>query len=328
MIIPISIENDEVVIKEEITQVRFKDVGIKEGVLEEFIRKNIDSVFGDEETLLIIGQQVVNAEKGRSDLVALDKYGSIVLIEIKRDMDDIVARKEAFEFQAIRYAASLGTIKTVEELVEKVFGSYISRYRNEFPKSELNDYEYGEKIVNEFLQSNNSALVFNIKQRIILIASDFDEQTLSAVSWLIKNKVDISCFAMQPQKIGSGLIMNIEKILPIGELDDFFVEIVKGRIKRITKDGNGRVYKPRMSKLFEWGLLKKDDKLVIRNREGSEAIVMDQNRVKFKSDEMSYNDWGQKVTGWSSIDIYEWAIKKDVNKSLDELRMEKYNEEQ
>ena len=61
----------------------------------------------DEESMLIVEQQVRNVSSGRSDLTAIDNNGDIVLIEIKRDKADIIGRKESFEFQAIRYAAKL-----------------------------------------------------------------------------------------------------------------------------------------------------------------------------------------------------------------------------
>src|SRR5438046_526606 len=87
------------------------DVRITEPDLEEFIRKNVRLMFPSDETLLIVGQQVINKEGGRSDLVAVDGEGNTVLIELKRDPSDIVSRKEALEFQAIRYAANYALIK-------------------------------------------------------------------------------------------------------------------------------------------------------------------------------------------------------------------------
>jgi len=67
----------------------FKSLNIKESDIEEFIRKNIGEVFGEEETLLIVGKQVHNEAKGIIDLIALDKNGYLVLIEIKRDVNDL-----------------------------------------------------------------------------------------------------------------------------------------------------------------------------------------------------------------------------------------------
>ncbi len=87
---------------EKIEPVTFSDLGMQESDMEEIIRCSIDMLCDDEESMLIVGQQVKNEKNGRSDLTAIDNNGNIVLIEIKRDRKDIEGRKEAFEFQAIR----------------------------------------------------------------------------------------------------------------------------------------------------------------------------------------------------------------------------------
>lgn len=55
----------------------------------------------DEESMLAIGKQVKNEAKRRTDLTAVDHNGNIVLIEIKRNKNDITRRQEGFEFLAI-----------------------------------------------------------------------------------------------------------------------------------------------------------------------------------------------------------------------------------
>ena len=293
------------------------------------MRKNINILFDDEESLLIIGQQVKNTEKGRSDLTAIDSNGNIVLIEIKRDMEDIISRKEPFEFQAIRYAAGYAKIKTIDELVDKIFTSYIDRYRKEFGLGELTPAEKGRRIIEDFLKNNNAIRTINEKQRIILIASSFDRQMLSAVSWLINNGVDISCFSLQPVKIGEQLFLDIQRILPPARLEDNYIDI-EASSKTTTNIENvdlpTKTYLPRMNKLFEWGIIKKGDEVIIRNFEGSDAIVINEQKVKYKDRTMKFNAWGEKVTGWSSINIYSWAMIKGQSKTLDELRKEKLQE--
>ncbi|SUM76092.1 Uncharacterised protein [Staphylococcus saprophyticus] len=91
---------------EEIEPVTFGEMNIQEKDIEEMLRQNIEIITDEEESLLIIGDQIKNKENARSDLTALDQNGNIVLIEIKRDLKDIKQRVEAFEIQAIRYAAS------------------------------------------------------------------------------------------------------------------------------------------------------------------------------------------------------------------------------
>ena len=107
-LIPIKIEDKQIKIdnETEIEERTFKSLGLKELDIEEFLKNHAEEVF-EEENLFIVGQQVKNTSKGKTDLVAIDENGNIVLIEIKRDLDDIRRRREKFEYQAIRYAASL-----------------------------------------------------------------------------------------------------------------------------------------------------------------------------------------------------------------------------
>jgi RecB family endonuclease NucS len=91
---------------DKIEAVTFTELRMQESDIEEILRTSIDMICDEEESMLIVGQQVKNEKNGRSDLTAIDNNGNIVLIEIKRDRRDIEGRKEAFEFQAIRYAAS------------------------------------------------------------------------------------------------------------------------------------------------------------------------------------------------------------------------------
>lgn len=92
MLIPVKIK-DSIEIKDiEIENTNFKSLNLREEHIEEFLRKNIDVIFEDE-TLLVVGKQVVNKENGRSDLTAVDENGNLVLIEIK-EMLKILDKEE------------------------------------------------------------------------------------------------------------------------------------------------------------------------------------------------------------------------------------------
>ncbi|EPY2306203.1 hypothetical protein ACXATD_001861 [Clostridium sporogenes] len=325
MLIPVKIKDSIEIEDIEIENTNFKSLNLREEHIEEFLRKNIEVIF-EEETLLVVGKQVVNKENGRSDLTAVDENGNLVLIEIKRDVEDIRQRKEAFEFQAIRYAASYAKIKTPDDLVDKIFVSYIEKYKDEFELGELTAYEKASRILNDFLEKNNALKTFNSKQRIILIASSFDKQTLSAAAWLIANDVDISCFKLSPMKIEDSYFIDINRILPPLSLEDFYVEVDdKKRPTYIAKRDTPitRTTFPGMDKLFEWGIIKSGDAVVIKNRYNSEATVIDSKYVDFKGEKLTFNKWGQKATGWSSIRIYDWVLIKGNDKTLHEMRQEK-----
>ena len=86
--------------------------------------------------------------------------------------------------------------------------------------------EIAQRQISDFIDKNRIT-EFNKHQRIILVASEFDEQTLSAVAWLNSNKVDISCYQICPYKLNEDILIDMKKILPIVEYEDFYVNVAK-----------------------------------------------------------------------------------------------------
>src|SRR5690625_3217027 len=294
-----------------------------ESDMEEILRKNIDMVCDEDEAMLIVGQQVRNAERGRSDLAAIDSDGNIVLIEIKRDIKDITSRRESFEFQAIRYAASYATIKNIDELVKKIFAPYIEKHHDEFQKNNrhLTSEEIARRKIEDFLHSHHAEGKFNQQQSIILVASDFDEQTLSAVAWLNKNSIDISCYKIIPYTINDEVFLKIEKVLPTENYDDFYVDLLEsGQTTRPTRNVTRREY-PRIKDMLSWDVVKAGDIIQAKNRD-DEGTLLKNGNILVDGDEMSLASWLKGVLGWQSVKTYVFSIHKETGKSLDEIREE------
>lgn len=307
----------------------FSELNMQENDIEEMLRKNIDMICDEEESMLIVGRQVRNAELGRSDLTAIDNNGNIVLIEIKRDLKDIAARKESFEFQAIRYAASYATIENLDDLVNKVYSPYIEKYRDEFKhdSNSLTSTELATRNISEFLTANNSINEFNKKQKIILVASDFDSQTLSAVAWLNNNSVNISCYKLIPYKINNEIVINIEKVLPINDYDDFYVDLIHSTTTISRKKANfSRRNLPRINDMLSWGIVKENDIIIAKDTD-EEAILMKNGNVLVDGEEKSLQTWLKDIYGWSSVQTYAFALHKERGKTLSEIR-EEYMESQ
>jgi hypothetical protein len=225
----------------------------------------------------------------------------------------------------------------------KFFAPYINKRMSEFELKELTPQEFARRKVKHFLKDNGAENTFNVKQRIILIASDFDEQTLSATAWMSKNGIDISCVRIKPKEHSikpkadttnpnedttPSLFLEITRMIPPRKVEGFFVSFPDPSASgdRVTRLQTGMTKEslPRMAKLIEWGILKPGDKLNIKGREDSEAEVIDDKYVKFNDKTLSYNDWGRKVTEWSTINIYDWAVKD--GKTLADLRGAKMEE--
>ena len=81
-----------------LTPIKFSEFEIRERFdIEEWVKKNPDIL---KENLLIIGEQRSLPSGRQTDLLALDKNGSLVIIELKRDDSG----KDVY-WQAITYAA-------------------------------------------------------------------------------------------------------------------------------------------------------------------------------------------------------------------------------
>ena len=308
-----------------IEETTFKDLGMKESHVEELLRQNIEMLCDEEDSMLIVGQQVTNESLGRSDLTAIDNEGNIVLIEIKRDKKDIEHRKEAFEFQAIRYAASFATLHTVEEFIQDVYAPYVETHKNEYKDCKTHtSVEIAQRELSNFFNGNDLSVEdFNKKQRIILVASDFDDQTLSAVAWLNSNNVDISCYQIILNKINDNVFINMKKVLPVGDYNDYLVNITKPAAyiqkKKISKIS--RKILPKIDTLMEWGIVSAGDILVSNTPEKSEVILQKDGSVKTEANEiLTIQQWLKRITGWSAVETYRFTIDKKTGENLSKLR--------
>ena len=306
-----------------IEPITFSELNMTENDIEEILRNSIDMICDEEESMLIVGRQVRNEKNGRSDLTAVDNNGNIVLIEIKRDRNDIVHRREAFEFQAIRYAASYATIDETDDLVKKVYAPYIEKYRSEYELGELTSFELGIRKLNEFLQVNDAQKNFNEKQRIILVASDFDEQTLSAVAWLNSNNVDMSCYRLTPYKLNEDLFFYVEKLLPVTNYEDYYVNLMDKSVMT-TVAGDKKITRrslPKIDLMLEWGAVKEGDIIVAKGRE-DEGRLLSNGNVMVNGEEKSMQAWLKEIYGWSSVQTYVFAVHKETGKTLSQIREE------
>jgi hypothetical protein len=207
----------------------------------------------------------------------------------------------------------------------------VEKHREEFGKKELTEFQLAQEKLEDFLARNKiDEQDFNQKQRIVLIASSFDDQTLSACAWLSKNSVDLCCITISPIKYNQQYFLKIEQLIPPKPIDEYFVEVAERTIGKrksaIAESKIARENLPRMPKLFEWGIIKPNDTVYVSTNPSEKAQVVDAQNVKYKGRNMTFNEWGQHITGWSAINIYEWTYLESSGKSLQELRKAKLEE--
>ena len=166
------------------------------------------------EELLIIQKEFDGFAETRErlDLLALDKNGTLVVIENKLDDTgrDVV-------WQALKYAAYCSSLKKSE--VIKIFQDYLLQQRRPDDASELIcDFLEADSIDDVSLNSGSN-------QRFILVAAKFRKEVTSAVLWLISNGIKAQCIKVTPCTFNDKFLLDITQIIPTPEVEDYIIRM-------------------------------------------------------------------------------------------------------
>ena len=192
----------------------FADLGFKErSHLQEWIAKK-PSCLGEE--LLIIQKEFsgFSDTQERLDLLALDKQGSLVIIENK--LDDT---GRDVTWQALKYASYCSGLS--KENILKVYQDYLTK---------TGSSEKAEDLLAEFLEVDDIqeiSLNKGVTQRIILVAANFRKEVTSTVLWLINFKLRVQCLKVTPYAMGNELLLNVEQIIPTKDTEDFMIGLAQ-----------------------------------------------------------------------------------------------------
>jgi len=202
-------------VKEVIEESKFSELGVWE-------RKHVENWILDYpeilgEDLLIITSEYdrFNKTRNRLDILAIDKNGKLVVIELKRD----VAEKYV-DLQAIHYAAFCSTLN-LEQVIDLML-EYNEKTDKKISRDDI-DSKISDFIINsEFSDFDN-------QPRIMLVANDFREETLSAVLWLRDNGIDITCIKLDPYKIDNKIVIKSEVLVPLPEAINYIIQAEQKR---------------------------------------------------------------------------------------------------
>jgi len=195
----------------------FKDQDILETKVEDWVASNPE-ILG--EPLLVIGRQVVIHElNDRIDLLALDRQGNVVVIEVKRE--DISA---PVDIQGLRYASYVAGWKTAD--LERVATNYLGEDADEFSLlaqfSSFADWEGADVDV-----------PINDDQRVIIVGQRVKNRLGSVALWLREKGVDIKLVELRPFLDGTELYLEPMIIIPPPSTDKW--EKVGSRVRDEAK---------------------------------------------------------------------------------------------
>jgi hypothetical protein len=192
--------------------------------LQRVLREGI-SVLGDD--LLVITEEYGQFEDSRRrvDLLALDRTGTLVVIELKRTDDG-----GHIELQALRYAAMVSTM-TPDHLI----ATYADANRL--------DLQTARDAITEWVEQPFDVLPDQV--RIILVSQNFSAEITSTVLWLNGTyNTDISCYRIAPYQLGTEILFDLQQIIPLPEARDFQIQQrQKGAASTAARaEHNGRDY--------------------------------------------------------------------------------------
>ena len=195
---------------EKLQECSFGELGFKEKEnLQEWIAKE-PAIRG--EALLIIQKEFsgFSDTQERLDLLALDKDGSLVVIENK--LDDT---GKDVTWQALKYASYCS--KLSKENIRKIYQDYLDGMDSKY-KAEDKLSEFFEAMDYEDLNLNQG-----ITQRVILIAAKFRKEVTSTVLWLLNFQIQLQCFRATPYSMKDKLFLNVEQIIPTQDAEDYMI---------------------------------------------------------------------------------------------------------
>jgi hypothetical protein len=193
---------------EELEKTTFAAEKVKERQdLQRLIRNDV-TILGTD--LKVVAEEFSNWEDSnrRIDLLCIDSEAQLVVVELKRSEDG-----GHMDLQAIRYAAMVSSM-TFEQVVEV----YAKRLTDEQPRAKAR-----EEIL-DFLGWESEAETFNREVRIILVSAEFSVEITTAVLWLNKKGLDITCIRLKPYRLGSEILIDVQQIVPLPEAADYEIK--------------------------------------------------------------------------------------------------------
>ncbi|WP_374972403.1 hypothetical protein [Spongiibacter marinus] len=217
--------------------------------IEEWVRTNPE-ILGEDLLIVSVEFDRFSNSNDRLDLLAVDREGNLVVVELKRDSAAGYA-----DLQAIRYAAMVSSM-TIEKLVP-----YYMAYKKKYDDEPLTDLEAKEQII-EFVESDSFSEL-STKPRIILCSEGFSQEITTTVLWLRDSEIDISCVSITPYKLNDTIIVVPKVVIPLEEARQYLIDIKRKEEERIQSD---RKIRPKTMKiLLENNLVKEGDELRLSN---------------------------------------------------------------
>jgi len=181
--------------------------------LQRLLRDEIGVLAAD---LLVIAEEFGDWEDSRRriDLLALDKTGHLVVIELKRTDDG-----GHMELQALRYAAMVSAM-SFEEIVA-AYEAHLARH-----SGPVETDARSQLLAWLDAADPDEPPVISSDVRIVLVSADFGRELTTTVLWLNRfDGMDVRCVRLIPYQIDGRILLDIQQVIPLPEAGDYQVRV-------------------------------------------------------------------------------------------------------
>ena len=196
--------------------------------LQRLLRDNIKALGED---MLVVAEEFGEWEDARRriDLLAVDKAGRLVVIELKRTDDG-----GHMELQALRYAAMVSSMQ-----FDEVVAAYTRHLSIGRPGEEVDARVELEAFLADG-DADEPAISSDV--RIVLVSADFGREITTTVLWLNRfDGMDIRCVRLVPYDLDGQILLDIQQVLPLPEAADYQVKLRRKEVARErATTGTGR----------------------------------------------------------------------------------------
>lgn len=258
------------------------DASATERLYQTLIAFNLEAFFPDQGFKLLATEfSAWEDSKRRIDILACDRMGSLVVIEIKREQADSHA-----ELQALRYAALLTVLPSqiIEEesfKFQKKNTQRPSDWGLEAWRAELADHIGSEGPVQPIHFDSN-------RIRILLVADNLSSELLTTIDWLSKylrpqtaqgDGVQIEYHQLSRYQVADKTILHLDKIYPLPLAEEFLVRAKQKYEEEIV----AKARRPKTEcLLYDAGELKAGDILVMDPVQGGQPLPEFDREVVFE----------------------------------------------
>jgi len=235
--------------------------------------------------------------RDRLDILALDRDGKLVVVELKRDRAD-----RTTDLQAIKYASYCATL-TAEDIQKEY-----REFWNDRDDKSLSPEDVGQRFANfvgeaidedvPFTQDGWAEFDLDEKPRILLAAGRFGTEVTSSVMWLIEEYgLDITCTTIEAYEHEGRILLNSQQVIPVAEAEEYMAK----RREKQEKQESGTQRTRAINVLLEREILRPEDIVVY-----CEEQVPSELQAKFGTDDIEepqreYDPdddfWRAEVTG-------------------------------